>query len=55
MSASLGRAVSKVAQAASKTRAKLPDIGTGKDGALRTSAKRDPELYVGRWPAQSNI
>lgn len=47
MSASIGRAAAKVAQAASKTGAK--DAVAGKDGVLKTGAKRDPELYVGHW------
>ena len=48
MSASVSRAASKVAQAASKAGGKLSEAGAGKDGALKTGAKRDPELYVSR-------
>lgn len=50
MSASIGRAASKVAQAATKSGAKVPEGVAGKDGALKTGAKRDPELFVGIAP-----
>lgn len=51
MSASIGRAAAKVAQTASKSGAK--DALPTKDGVLKTGAKRDPELYVGRRPIWS--
>lgn len=49
MSASLGRAASKVGQAAANSAGKAAEAGSSSGkagGVLKKGAKRDPELYV---------
>ena len=51
MSATAGRVASKVGSTATKAVGKAAESGkAGQQGVLQKGAKRDPELYVRRYP-----